>query len=158
MSMKTNIIASLAATMAISLQGCTAYVTKDNSADFDTWELCTLLHNPESLYSSWVSNEEENGVIRTELEKRGFTSKDDCSTESIAQTKCDSLGIKEGSGDYAKCQLDVELHIAEMKQMKKSARDAQESAAAAAIISSSGSYSHPAPPQPPPTFEPVWKP
>ena len=142
------------------VSGCSAYVTEENSSDFDTWELCTLLHNPESLYSSWVPLEEENEVIRAELEKRGYISKEDCSIESIAKSKCVNLGFKEGTSDYAQCHLDVELHIAEMKQIKKSAREteeaAQSSAVNAAILSRQRNNSTPR--VPPPTFEPVWKP
>ena len=116
--------------LAFLLSGCAAVVTKENSASFDTWELCTLLYDPHSLYSNWISDEEENRFIRTELERRGINSKDDCSIESLAQAKCDGLGFKAGTTDYAKCNLDVELHIKEMKQMKKSAQDAEEAAAA----------------------------
>lgn len=136
------------------LSGCTAYVTKENSTDFETWELCTLLYNPHSLYSNWISDEEENRVIRAELEKRGFISKDSCSIESIAKAKCDSLGLKEGTNDYAKCRLDVEYHVEEMKQMKKSAREAKEAAAVIQYQQINDSYQS----QPQPTFEPVWKP
>ncbi len=112
------------------LSGCVAVVTEENSASFDTWELCTLLYDPHSLYSNWISNEEENGVIKTELERRGFNTKDDCTIESLAKTKCINFGFKEGTNDYAKCNLDVELHIKKMKHLKKAAHDAQDAAAA----------------------------
>ncbi|MET0082685.1 MAG: hypothetical protein ABW079_06695 [Sedimenticola sp.] len=112
------------------LTGCTAVVTKENSETFDTWELCTLLHDPYSLYSSWIPMEEENNVIRAELEKRGIATKADCSIESLTKTKCDSYGFTPGTKEYAKCRLDVEHHIKEMKQMKKSAQDAKEAAEA----------------------------
>ncbi len=113
--------------------GCAAVVTNENSATFDTWELCTLLYDPHSLYSNWVSMEEEDDVIRAELKNRGFLSKADCSIDSLARAKCDGLGFKAGTAEYAECNLTVELHIKEMKQMKKSAHDAE--AAAAAIQS-----------------------
>ncbi|MCG7990584.1 MAG: hypothetical protein JAY98_03495 [Candidatus Thiodiazotropha lotti] len=112
------------------LTGCAAYVTKENSATFDTWELCTLLYEPHSLYSSWTSMEEEDSVIREELKKRGFLSKADCSIESIAKAKCNHYGFTSGTTEYAKCRMDVEHHIKEMKQMKKSAQDATEAAEA----------------------------
>lgn len=42
--------------------------------------------------------------------------------------------------------------------MHQQSLDQANAAMTAAIISSSGNHSHPAPSQPPPTFEPVWKP
>lgn len=141
--------------LAFLLSGCTALVTKDNSASFDSWELCTLLYDPHSLYSSWISMEEENNVIRAELKRRGILSKADCSIESLVKTKCDDLGFKEGTSEHAKCRLDVELHIKEMKQAKKAAHDANE--AAAAIQSQQIINSMQIQQQPPPTFDPIWK-
>ncbi len=116
--------------LAFLLSGCSAYVTKENSTTFDTWELCTLLYDPHSLYSSWISIKEEDSVIRAELETRGFYSRTDCSIASLAKAKCDGIGFKAGTTEHAQCRLDVELNIRKMKQMKKSAQDAQEAAEA----------------------------
>tara|TARA_R110002124_G_scaffold229799_2_gene394956 strand:+ start:5823 stop:6374 length:552 start_codon:yes stop_codon:yes gene_type:complete len=113
------------------LTGCTAYVTKENSSAFDTWELCTLLYDPHSLYSGWISMEDEDSIIKAELKKRGFLSKADCSIDSIAQAKCDDYGVKSGTSEYAKCRLDTEHYINMMKQMKKAAHEAEEAAATA---------------------------
>ncbi|WP_143556140.1 hypothetical protein [Solemya velum gill symbiont] len=114
----------------LMLTGCTTVVTKENAASFDTWELCTLLYDPNSLYSDWISMEEEDSAIRAELEKRGFSSEADCSIQSVAKRKCDNYGFKPGTTEHTQCRLDVEHHIKEMKQMKKSAHDAEQSDAA----------------------------
>ena len=113
------------------LTGCVAYVTKENASSFATWELCTLLYNPNSLYSDWIPVEEEDSVIRAELERRGLHTQADCSVESLAEAKCGDFGFDAGTPDYAKCRMDVEQHIKEMRQQKKASYEAKQAAEAA---------------------------
>lgn len=115
----------LSAASLLSLVACSPLVTKENSASFPSWELCTLLYNPESIYSDWISMEDENEVIRRELSRRGIATLEDCSIRSLARSSCDSYGFKPDSTEYSQCLLDVESHIEQMKQMKKAAHDAE---------------------------------
>lgn len=129
MTMKRLLL--LAVTTVPILTGCVSYVTKENSSSFATWELCTLLYDPQSLYSDWISMENEDSIIRTELASRGLRTKADCSVESQAKSKCDDYGFKAGTTDYANCRIDVEQHIEEMKQLKKAANESRQAAEAA---------------------------
>ncbi|WP_286241145.1 hypothetical protein [Neptuniibacter halophilus] len=107
------------------LSGCMALVTKDNASTFETWELCTLLYNPTSLYSDWINIEEENIDIAAELSRRGVHTETQCSVPAIAESKCLAYGFQADTNDFARCRIDVEQHIQQMKQMKKAAHDAQ---------------------------------
>lgn len=111
-----------------SMSGCSALVTSENSYSFDSWELCTLLHNPESLYSNWISMDEEDAVIRRELARRGILTKQQCTFESLSEAKCSEVGFVQGTDAFAQCRLDTEQNYKELFIAKKQAHDARTAA------------------------------
>lgn len=117
-------------TVVFLLSGCSAVVTRENAKGFDSWELCTLLYNPTSIYADWISMDDEDAAIRQELLRRGISSQDQCTFESLAERKCINVGFKQDTTEFANCRLTAEQNFNKLLLAKKSAHDSNNAAAA----------------------------
>ena len=125
----------LLTTLPLLLSGCyTQVVKEDNAETFPTWELCTLLHRPNQMYSDWVSDEDELKSIENELKRRGITDKQSCEVIELAKRQCLEFGHRKGTSGFVGCTEREFKNINDKVAEKGLNRDRKDTEAAQSFI------------------------
>ena len=109
-------------------------VKKENAPTFNTWELCTLLHRPNQMYSDWHVDEEENKNIKDELKKRGIFDKESCNVVELAKKQCSEFGYKSKTPDFIDCTAKEFKNINDKVAAARNNKQREDSEAAKSFI------------------------
>ena len=109
-------------------------VKKDNASAFNTWELCTLLHRPNQMYSDWHVDKAENKNIEDELNKRGIFDKKSCEVTELAKRQCTEFGYKQKTQSFIDCTAKEFKNINDKVAAVKYNKQREDSEAAKSFI------------------------